>query len=291
MKYLQRHGKNWHGLTSLSFYFCFAVMALLQLTGCDYQFRTPLFEAGRKDNFGPTGLTYNGRDFIMVGSGNMIYTVTDIALDPYEGEELGAPSGGYRTASDPINPDRRSIEICGLAWEGDCCGAGYLWAADATNLELIKLNDRGNLLKSLPSPTDNPSGIAFDGKNLWVSDEVESKIYNVSIDDGHVIRFIDSPIKHPTDLSWGNKRLWVVGASDYKKEAGTYHTGVRAIDIETGNFFGIDDIKYITRPTAMTWADNHLWIGDYNVNRIFMIDPPKETTESKEKSESTKEDK
>ena len=269
--------RKWQNSSSIFYYFfyIFTIFILLLTTSCDSQFKTPLFEAGRKDNFGPTGLTYNGRDFIMVGKGNIIFTVTNIELDPYQGEELGTPSGSYRTARDPINPERRSIDICGLAWEGECCGEGELWAADASNLEIIKLNERGNVVKSLPSPCDNPSGIAFDSETLWVSDEVESKIYNISPDDGHIIRFIKSPIKHPSGLSWGNKLLWVVGTYRYKKEAGTYHTGVRGIDVETGEYFGKDDIKYITKPSAITWADNHLWIADYNLNRIFIVKPPK----------------
>ena len=128
--------RKWQNSSSIFYYFfyIFTIFILLLTTSCDSQFKTPLFEAGRKDNFGPTGLTYNGRDFIMVGKGNIIFTVTNIELDPYQGEEIGAPSGSYRTARDPINPERRSIDICGLAWEGECCGEGELWAADASNL-------------------------------------------------------------------------------------------------------------------------------------------------------------
>lgn len=270
------HFTEWRQDSRMSFYlFCISAVFLLLLTSCDSQFKTPLFEAGRKNNFGPTGLTYNGRDLIMVGKGNMIFSVTSIELDPYYGEEIGAPSGSYRTARDPINPERRSIDICGLAWEGECCGDGILWAADATNLEIIKLDERGNIVKSLPSPCDNPSGIAFDGETLWVSDEVESRIYNISSDDGHIIRFIQSPIEHPSGLSWGNKLLWIVGTSKYKKEAGTYRTGVYGIDVETRVYYGKNNIKNVTKPTAITWGDNKLWIADYNLNRIFVVTPPK----------------
>lgn len=237
------------------------------------QFRTPLFEAGRKSNYGPTGLTYNGRDLIMIGKGNLIYSVNDIQLEVYEDETLGGPVGNYTTANDPVNPERRSSEICGLAWEGACCGEGYLWAADVTNREIVKMNKRGDIIKTIPAPCDRPSGVAFNGDTLWISDEVEGKIYNISHEDGTILSTLTAPMAHPSGLTWAYNYLWVVGTTGFTTPEKSYKAVLYRVNIETGSTFGTTKLGPITKPTSMTFADDQLWISDYNKNRIFVYKP------------------
>jgi hypothetical protein len=237
------------------------------------QFRTPLFEAGRKSNYGATGLTYNGRDLVMVGKANLIYSVNDIHLKIYDGERLGNPEGDYTIASDPINPERRSSEICGLTWEGACCGEGYLWAADATNKEIVKMDKRGNIVKTLPAPCNRPSALAFNGQTLWIADEVEGKIYNISPDDGTLLKTLTSPMAHPAGMTWAYNYLWVVGTTGFTTPEKTYKTVLYRINTESGSTFGTTRLEPITKPSAMTFADDHLWISDYNKNRIFVYKP------------------
>ncbi|RMD58241.1 MAG: hypothetical protein D6828_02920 [Nitrospirae bacterium] len=247
----------------------------LFLLGCSgVQFRTPLFEPGRKMSHGPTGLAYNGREFIMVGKANLIYTVSNVELAPYNEESLDAPWGFYKSTGDPIRCERRGIEICGLTWEWGCCGDGYLWAVDATNLEIIRINMRGEVINSLPSPCDNPSGIAFDGHSLWVSDEVESMIYNISMEDGSILKSIKSPVQHPAGLTWSDGIIWVVGMTNYKHNK-HYDVGIFGIDTSSGETFGTYKLKYIEKPSSMTWADGRLWVSDFQKNRVFVFKPPK----------------
>ena len=257
--------------------FILLIIGAVLFAGCgmsEYkQFRTPLFEAGRKSNFGPKGLTYNGRDLIMIGKANLIYSVNDIHLEPYEDESLGGPVGNYSTANDPANPERRSSEICALTWEGSCCGEGYLWAADATNREIVKMDLRGNIVKTVPSPCDNPSGLAFNGETLWVCDEKEGSIYNISPEDGTVLKNLASPVTHPSGMTWAYNYLWVVGTTGYATAEKTYKTLLYRVNTETGSTFGTDKLGPITKPAALTFADDQLWISDYSKNRVFTYKP------------------
>jgi hypothetical protein len=267
---------------NFSSYLLFILTILLiafMLFGCtDVQFRTPLFEAGKKSNYGPTGLAYDGRDFIMIGKGKMLFQITNVHLADYPGETSTTPTGDYSMAKDPFNPGRRGIEICGLAWEGACCGDGFLWAVDATNKELLKLNRDAEIVTVIPSPCQNPSGLAFDGVNLWVSDEITGKLYKVYPKDGKTLKIIDSPIQHPTGLAFANNILWVVGTTGLETASESYKVGLFGVDMSSGlpgKSFGTYKIKYIQRPSSLEWADNMLWIGDIEKNRIFKFKPPR----------------
>ena len=37
------------------------------------------------------------------------------------------------------------------------------------------------IIKTIPYPGPGPTGLAFDGKNLWASDGTEAKIYQIDV--------------------------------------------------------------------------------------------------------------
>lgn len=257
----------------------FTVVIVISVSGCGVQqFKSPMYQPNDYSGLGPNGLTWNGRDLIL-GDRSLIIDINSIETGLYIGNENKFNSDGfYMYARDPepitsMNPALKNIKICGLAWEGDCCGKGFLWIADGHNKEIIKLDAYNKVIKQLPSPGDSPDGLAFDGKYLWVSDSKDSKIYKVSTEDGNVLSEYNSPIKIPTGLAWDCNNLWIIGMDTCKSVTkDCYKPRLVKLDVSSGMVTEeIDLPKPIVRPASLEWVNGVMWIGDYPLNRVFKI--------------------
>jgi len=251
------------------------LLALMVITGCAQQFKSPMFQSNDYSGYGPNGMTWNGRDLV-IGDGRLIIDINSIETGPYISETSKFNSEGfYRFARDPepVRGTSKELKICGLAWEGECCGKGFLWVADEGNKEILKLDAFHNVVKRFPSPGETPSGIAFDGKDLWVSDSSESRIYRVSTEDGTVLAEYISPIKVPTDLTWDCENIWILGLDECKNVTKTcYVPRLVKLDIKSARVTEEMELpKQIVRPVSIVWVDGFMWIGDYQLNRIFKL--------------------
>src|SRR3990170_3038375 len=73
----------------------------------------------------------------------------------------------------------------------------------------------GKVVQKFATPYSNPSGLTFDGKNLWLADYKADKLSCINSLTGEVIREISSPGFWPTGLAWDGKYLWNV---DYQTD-------------------------------------------------------------------------
>jgi len=62
---------------------------------------------------------------------------------------------------------------------------------------------------ALPAPTRCPSGLAWDGENLWLADWREAKIYEINSQSGQVRGIFPAPCLKPTGLAWVKGDLFV----------------------------------------------------------------------------------
>lgn len=251
------------------------IPALVLITGCAQQFKSPMFQSNDYAGYGPNGITWNGRDLV-IGDGRLIMDINTIETGPYISESSKFNSEGFfRFARDPepVKGTTKDLKICGLAWEGECCGKGFLWVADEGNKEILKLDAHNNVIKKFSSPGDTPSGLAYDGKDLWVSDSTESKIYKVSTEDGTVLAEYNSPIKVPTDLTWDRENIWILGLDQCKNVTKTCYTPrLVKLDIKTSKVTEEQKLpEQIIRPVSIVWVDGVMWIGDYVLNRVFRV--------------------
>ncbi len=249
------------------------------ISGCGtQQFKSPLFESNDFSGWGPNGMAWNGRDLILADN-KLIMDVNNIDTGVFFGNESNMTNNGFfmfGRSPEPL-PISHSMKICGLAWEGECCGAGFLWIADSLNQEILKIDRKNTVIKRFPTPGKNPNGLAFDGKDLWLADAKESKIYRLSADDGYVIGEYLSPVDEPTGLAWDCVNLWVIGLNRCSMATrDCYQARLLAIDVETGNTVReIDLSNDIVRPTSLEWTSGYMWIGDYFQNRVFKISTAK----------------
>lgn len=259
--------------------FMILLSLLLVLTGCGHQqFKTFMFESDPAlvDNWGPNGIAWNGKDFVL-GDNNLIIEHSSIETGLFfSSTSLYNNDGFYQFPRHLVSLNKivgNPVQICDLAWEGECCGKGFLWVADALNKEIIKLTGNYEFIKKIPSPGNSPNGLTFDGKYLWVADSKDSMIYKISTDDGRILERYNSPIEKPTGLAWDCSNLWIIGMNTCKHlSEDCYAKRLVKIDVMSGKV--THEIKLphqIVRPSSLVWVDGILWAGDYYHNRVFKL--------------------
>jgi sugar lactone lactonase YvrE len=90
-----------------------------------------------------------------------------------------------------------------------------------TKFDVLKLDSGFNVIKSYRiNDIQEPSQIAWDGRNLWISSWYDRRIYRMDPDTMGITGYIKSPVKKTTGIAWDGKTLWVTGTySDlYKME-------------------------------------------------------------------------
>ncbi len=59
----------------------------------------------------------------------------------------------------------------------------------------------GKVLKSFNTQGKLPTGLCYDGQNLWQTDQESDKIYCLNAETGEVIKSIESPAYWPVGLA------------------------------------------------------------------------------------------
>lgn len=60
----------------------------------------------------------------------------------------------------------------------------------------------GEVVTSFDTPGEYPTGLCYDGKNLWVADRGSDKFYCLDAESGKIIREIESPAYWPMGMAW-----------------------------------------------------------------------------------------
>jgi len=101
----------------------------------------------------------------------------------------------------------------GVVWNGKFLFV-ITWTRSlaGTKFAILKMDDKFNILKSYQiKDIQEPSQIAWDGKNLWVSSWYDRRIYKLDPDTMDILGYIKSPVKKTTGITWDGAFLWVTG--------------------------------------------------------------------------------
>ncbi len=163
----------------------------------------------------------------------------------------------------------------------------------------------GDVLGTLPA-SDYPTGLAWDGRHLWLADRDAGYIYAIDTSTGAWVDSVVCPAFFPTGLAYGDGCLWV---ADYYEDV-IYQLDLRtrrvvnnlsapssqalglawqdgflwAIDAAKDELvkLSIDDgtpISSIKAPrtvsNGLAWDGTYLWVSDRYRNRIYMVEPSK----------------
>jgi len=257
-----------------SFIWVIMLISLFIFSACQpQQFKTTLFRPFENSStLGPRAMAWDGRDLV-IGALNQAIAVRKIQTRwYYTADQKMDPANYYSHGRFPTQLTN-GASICGMAWEGDCCEYGFLWVADIFNKTITKFDYNFNKLASFPAPGAGPSGMTFDGTDLWIADEVDGNIYKVSVPDGTVLDTYRSPIQYPTGLAWDGNALWVVGMKSTKRsQKSAVHPSLVKMNLKSGV---IDQQillpREISRPGSLEWVDGIFWVGDQTANMVFKI--------------------
>ncbi|MCK5684533.1 hypothetical protein KAJ27_10440, partial [bacterium] len=85
----------------------------------------------------------------------------------------------------------------------------FVWVVeDSINANIYKYDKLGNFQESFQSSVDDPTGISFDGKNMWIADLANSNIYKTDM-TGNIIKTYRYPGGELRGLSHDkNGYLW-----------------------------------------------------------------------------------
>ena len=143
------------------------------------------------------------------------------------------------------------------------------------------------VLLSLASPGPDPTGLAYDGASLWVSDATTNRIYEIRPTTGAILTSFDAPGEAaaasdaaekgivpvptagtPAGLAWQDGALWVACASDGK----LYKVDPEVPTTDPGHILGVLESTEFTA-TGLAYGGGSLWVGDVARGRVFQVDP------------------
>ncbi|TDI48065.1 MAG: DUF11 domain-containing protein, partial [Acidobacteria bacterium] len=134
-----------------------------------------------------------------------------------------------------------------------------LWHADSTADLVYELTTAGAIVSSFATPGSIPQGLTWDGTNLWLSDSGSDLIYQLTT-TGMVVSSFSTPWSSPQGLTWDGTYLWLVDeASDLVYQLTT--TGMVVSSFATPS----------SSPTGLTWDGTYLWLVDVGADTVYQL--------------------
>jgi DNA-binding beta-propeller fold protein YncE len=135
----------------------------------------------------------------------------------------------------------------------------------------------GEVIRSFPTPGEFPTGLTFDGKDLWLADRYSDLLYCIDPATGNVVRTLPTPGYWPTGLAWDGTYLWNVDLQGGLPESENYSGKIYKIDPATGHI-----LKTLVSPARITqglaWDGKYLWCADDGGDEIIQFSPDDGTT-------------
>lgn len=135
----------------------------------------------------------------------------------------------------------------------------------------------GEIVKSFPTPGQYPTGIAYDGSNIWLADRKTDLIYLVDPADGAVLRSIASPGYWPTGMAWDGSYLWCADIKGGRDVEEAFEGVIYKLDPSDGTILHTLAAPS-SYPADLTWDGNYLWCVDNESDEIIQFSPEDGTT-------------
>ena len=135
----------------------------------------------------------------------------------------------------------------------------------------------GEIIKSFKSPGNFPTGMTFDGKNIWIADRKEAKLFCINPTNGEVIRSIEAPAYWPMGLAWDGEALWSVDVKGGIPLSENYSGKIFRVDPKDGTLLKTI-IAPSSTPRGLTWDGKYLWCVDNHSDEIIQFSPDDGTT-------------
>lgn len=130
----------------------------------------------------------------------------------------------------------------------------------------------GEIVKSINTPGNFPTGLCFDGKNLWLADRGTDKIYCLNPEDGSIIKTIESPAYWPMGMAWDGKYLWNADYRGRTDKSEDLDGMIYQIDPKDGTL-----LKTVQAPSkspkGLAWDGTYLWCVDDKYDKVIQFNP------------------
>lgn len=144
----------------------------------------------------------------------------------------------------------------------------------------------GEIIESFNTPGSFPTGLTFDGKNIWIADYKSDKLFCIDPANGNIIRSINSPAYWPMGLAWDGEALWNADVKGGIPLSENYNGKIYRIDPKDGTILKTIQAPSST-PRGLTWDGKYLWCVDNRSDEIIQFSPDDGTTIKSFKSPSS----
>ncbi len=126
----------------------------------------------------------------------------------------------------------------------------------------------GDVLADRPAPGRTCTGLAFDGKLIWIADHGLDQLLGVNPANGEVVRRHKSPGYRPAGLAFDGEQLWCVDTAEAK---------IFRVRTEDGLVTRVIPSP-VSVPRALAHDGESLWVSDDATRSIHRVDPADGTT-------------
>ena len=125
----------------------------------------------------------------------------------------------------------------------------------------------GDTLWSFPAPGEWPSGLAWDGSDLWLSDNESDSFYRLTTEGVVEAAFpLFDSFPSPAGMTFIGDKLWMVDENT---------STLYQVDPATGaalKSFGLPDTTHDATSWGLAWDGAHLWHSEYAHGNIYELD-------------------
>lgn len=126
----------------------------------------------------------------------------------------------------------------------------------------------GDIIEQFPTPGTCPTGLTYDGKQLWLADRKSDMLYHINPEDGSVVESVAAPGYQIEGLCTEDDYLWALDVEEGVACRFTHKTGITEKTI------------YIPckSPQGLAWDGEYLWVADYRDDKLYQISTEDGTT-------------
>jgi transglutaminase-like putative cysteine protease/streptogramin lyase len=135
----------------------------------------------------------------------------------------------------------------------------------------------GEIIKSFDIPGNYPTGLTFDGTNLWLADYKADKLFCIDPSTGKVLRSIPSPAYWPEGLTWDGEALWNADIKGGIPLSENYDGKIYRVDPTDGTILRMIQSPGIS-PRGLAWDGEYLWCVDDANGEVIQFSPEDGTT-------------
>lgn len=135
----------------------------------------------------------------------------------------------------------------------------------------------GEVITSIDIPAQFPSGLTFDGENLWFADRKSDKIHCFSINLKQIVKTIEAPAYWSGGLAWDGKNLWCSDIKGGLPLAENYQGKIYKLNPDNGAILHSVLIPSKS-PVGLVFDGKYMWCSDYFSDKIVQFDPNDGTT-------------